>query len=250
MDFWIQAVLICLVTLSGAFVQRVSGFGFGILVMMFLPHIMGASFAQATALSSLISFFSTLYVALSVVKKCDWKTLVFPLIGCFALTFPCLYFLKSSVNQKPLFIGLGVLLVVLSIYFLLFSSKIRFKPHWYSGLLFGAGSGTMNGLFSMGGPPAVIYFLQTSADKDVYLATIQMYFLMTNIYSNVCRIAMGGFYTKAVFILAPFGIIGMIAGNIIGKKVFGLLDTKKLRYCVYGFMAVSGVINVISAVMK
>jgi len=250
MDFWVSAALVCGIVFVGAFVQRVSGFGFGIIVMMVLPYVVGGSFAHATALSSFISFFSTLYVALSVVKHCNFKTLFFPLIGCFALTFPCLYYLKASVNQKPLFIGLGVLLIALSLYFLFFSSKIKFEPHWYSGLLFGAGSGTMNGLFSMGGPPAVIYFLQTAPDKDVYLATIQMYFLMTNIYSNVCRLILGGFYTKEIFTLVPFGFVGMILGNVIGKKVFGLLDAKKLRYCVYGFMAVSGVINIVSALLK
>lgn len=249
MEFWLEAALVCLIMFTGAFVQRVSGFGFGIVVMTVLPHVIG-NFAHATALSSVVAFFSTMAVALSVVKHCDWKNLIFPLIGSFALTFPCLYYLRSAADQRSLFIGLGILLILLSVFFFIFSAKIRFTPHWYSGLLLGSASGTMNGLFSMGGPPMVVYFLQSAPDKTVYLATIQMFFFLTNVYSNVVRILLGGFYTTEVFMLAPFGIAGMIAGNLVGKAVFGALDSKKLRYVVYAFMGVSGAVTVVEAILR
>ena len=247
MEFWLSALLVSLVILVGAFVQRVSGFGFGIIVMTFLPHITG-SFPESTALSALVSLFMTCWVALSLVRFCSWKTLVFPLIGSLALTVPCLLYLKSAADRKILFIILGALLILLSVYFLLLSDRVRFRAHWYSGLIFGSVSGAMNGLFSMGGPPMVIYFLQTSEDdKKVYLATIQMFFLITNIFSTAARAVIGGFFTADILKLLPFGLAAAAAGVFAGKAVFGKLDAKRLKYVIYGFMALSGLLNIINA---
>ena len=39
MQYIIPAVLCALISLTGAFTQRVSGFGYGIIVMMVFPHL-------------------------------------------------------------------------------------------------------------------------------------------------------------------------------------------------------------------
>ena len=47
-------IWVLLLSLVASFVQRVSGFGFGIFIMMFLPYIM-PSYNEAVALSGLLS---------------------------------------------------------------------------------------------------------------------------------------------------------------------------------------------------
>ena len=142
------------------------------------------------------------------------------------------------------------MLILLSIYMFFFSSKIKIKPNPFTGLVAGGGSGVLGGLFSMGGPPVVIYFMQSEGDdKEKYLATIQMYFLLSNIYGTTVK-AINGFITKEVLILAAFGSVGMVAGIFIGKLIFKRLRADVLRRVVYCFMAVAGVINIVSAALK
>ncbi len=108
----------------------------------------------------------------------------------------------------------------------------------------------MAGLFAMGGPPVVVYFLETSEGrKEEYVGTIQLYFLITNLYAGTVK-ACAGFLTRDVLTLVLPGIAGMAVGTLIGAALFKKLDAKKLRYVVYGVMAASGVFNAVKAIVS
>lgn len=240
--------IVILVATVGSTIQRVTGFGFGIFAMLFLTRIITV-YGEANALSGLLSFTSTLIVALSHAKKVDWKNLLFPCIGFAVISVPSILLMKK-LDNRVLLIMLGAALILLSGYMFFFSSKIKIKPNPFTGLAAGGFSGILGGIFSMGGPPVVIYFMQSEGDdKDRYLATIQMYFLLSNVYGTTVK-AINGFITKDVLILAAFGTVGMIAGIFIGKLIFKKLRVDILRRVVYCFMAVAGVVNIVSAILK
>lgn len=240
--------IVILVATVGSTIQRVTGFGFGIFAMLFLTRIITV-YGEANALSGLLSFTSTLIVALAHAKRVDWKNLLFPCIGFAVISVPSILLMKK-LDNRVLLIMLGVALILLSGYMFFFSSKIKIKPSPFTGLAAGGFSGILGGIFSMGGPPVVIYFMQSEGDdKDRYLATIQMYFLLSNVYGTTVK-AINGFITKEVLILATFGTVGMIAGIFIGKLIFKKLRVDILRRVVYCFMAVAGVVNIVSAILK
>lgn len=240
--------IVILVATVGSTIQRVTGFGFGIFAMLFLTRIITV-YGEANALSGLLSFTSTLIVALAHAKRVDWKNLLFPCIGFAVISVPSILLMKK-LDNRVLLIMLGVALILLSGYMFFFSSKIKIKPSPFTGLAAGGFSGILGGIFSMGGPPVVIYFMQSEGDdKDRYLATIQMYFLLSNVYGTTVK-AINGFITKEVLILAAFGTVGMIAGIFIGKLIFKKLRVDILRRVVYCFMAVAGVVNIVSAILK
>lgn len=64
----VHAILLVLIGIGAGFVQRVSGFGLGIFVMMFLPHFM-PSHTAAAAISSLFSCVTSSYNALRYRKN-------------------------------------------------------------------------------------------------------------------------------------------------------------------------------------
>lgn len=240
--------IVILVATVGSTIQRVTGFGFGIFAMLFLTRIITV-YGEANALSGLLSFTSTLIVALAHAKRVDWKNLLFPCIGFAVISVPSILLMKK-LDNRVLLIMLGVALILLSGYMFFFSSKIKIKPSPFTGLAAGGFSGILGGIFSMGGPPVVIYFMQSEGDdKDRYLATIQMYFLLSNVYGTTVK-AINGFITRDVLILAAFGTVGMIAGIFIGKLIFKKLRVDILRRVVYCFMAVAGVVNIVSAILK
>lgn len=241
-----QLILIAAIAMCGSFIQSVTGFGFGIFAMMFLPRLL--MFTEANMLSSILGALTSIFVLLTMLKHVDWKNIIFPLAGSFVGTFVAVTFIKSQTNST-LTLLLGIVLFSLSIYFLFFSSKIHIKITWYTGIIAGLLSGIMGGMFAMSGPPAVIYYMQSEKDSKHYLATLSAYFVISNIYSIAVK-AFSGFVTVNVLTGLITGVIGMAIGTVIGKTIFKRMNAQMLKKAVYGFMAVSGIANIITSLVK
>ena len=236
-----NSILCFLVSCTGSLIQRITGFGYGIFVMMFFPHFMGA-YGEANALAGMISATTSLVVAFSMRKQINWKNLPAPLLCSVCASFIAVEFMAGQ-TDKILKLMLGITLIVLSIYFFFFSGKIQFKPAIWKGALAGALSGVMTGLFAMGGPPMVIYFMMSSKDMKEYLATIQMYFALSNIFSTAIK-ARAGYVTREVLIFYVIAVLAALMGVLLGKRVFNRCKPAVLKKAIYGFMAISGVINI------
>lgn len=223
---------------AGSFLQRVAGFGFGIFVMMFFPYLL-PSHAQAAALSGLFSLATCTLNALKARKHIPWKQLL-PLLLAALVTIPLAVRFSVVAPAAVMKRLLGGVFILLSLYFLFFSQRLRFRPTPLSGGIVGAVSGVLGGLFSTGGPPVVLYLVQTAPEKEVYFAAIQAYFAVTNLYTTATR-ALSGILTGQVLGAFCLGIFGCLLGNYLGGKVFHRLDGEKLRRVVYLGMILSGI---------
>jgi uncharacterized membrane protein YfcA len=230
---------VILVGFGAAFVQRVSGFGLGIFAMMFLPHFLPSHTAAAT-ISCLFSCYTTTFNSIKYRKDVAYKTAI-PMLAAALISIPIAVYFAAKVSAKIFEILLGSVLVVLSIYFLFFNKKIKIKPTIPNGIIAGTLGGALNGLFSTGGPPAVLYLTNATPDNATYFATIQFYFCLTNIYATANR-AIGGLITVDLLIYAGVGILGCIAGDFFGRKIFDKLDAQKLKYIIYIGMIISGML--------
>lgn len=240
-----QILLIAVVAMFASFIQSTTGFGFGIFAMMFFPYLI--SFKEANMISTILGAFTSFMVIITFFRNIHWKNVIFPLAGSVVSLYLAVSFVSGQANST-LTLLLGIALLVLSIYFFFFSSKLHIRITWYTGLIAGILSGLMNGLFSMGGPPVVIYFLQSEKDSDTYLATLSAFFVLSNLNSIIAK-SISGFFTVNVAVCVLVGAIGMLIGSLLGKKVFRKLNAQVLRKVVYGFMAISGVINIVSVVL-
>lgn len=222
--------------LVGALIQSISGFGFAIFMMSVIPNVM--PYSVSAAVSGLLSMSTNAANVTRYRKYIDWKQILYPTIGYFAISFLVVSFLagKSDTLLKRI---LGGVLVLLSIYFLFFSSSIHIQPTPRNGLIAGGLSGVLGGLFSMSGPPMVVYMLSTGKEKEEYLGTIQVYFFLTNLYTAVLR-AINGMITLQVVELALVGAVFSGTGFLIGVRLLRRIDAVTLKKIIYGFMAVSG----------
>ncbi len=225
--------------IGAGFVQRVSGFGLGIFAMMFLPHFMPSHTAAAT-ISTIFSCVTSTYNAVCYRKNVEFKTAL-PMICAALVSIPIAVCFSAAVSGKIFKILLGVVLIALSIYFIFFNARIKIKPTCFNGILAGTLGGTLNGLFSTGGPPAVLYLSSATTDKTTYFATIQFYFCFTNIYAVATRAANGIINTE-ILTWAVIGVIGCMIGDFIGKFVFNKLNSNKLKYIIYIGMILSGAV--------
>jgi len=235
-------ILLVLFACGASFVQRVSGFGFGIFIMTILPHLM-PTYGEATALSGMLAIVTSCITAVKMARFTPWKKLL-PLLTVFIIV--SFFFVKmvSRVDSAYLKHFIGYILVAVSIYFFFISERISMKPTLPVQISMGALSGVMGGLFAMQGPPAVIYFIASCKDKNEYIAITQWFFLIGNIMMTVYR-ASNGFVTPLVCKSWLIGVPAILLGLALGSRVFGYISIKLLRKLVYAYIAVAGIIAII-----
>ena len=136
-------------------------------------------------------------------------------------------------------------LILISIYFALFSQKIKLPTTKRVQMGAGTLSGLMGGFFGMQGPPAVLYFIQSEPSKEHYMAMAQTYFLIGNVMMTGVR-AYNGFLTSTILMDYCFGLGGVIIGTTLGAYVFKHIPSRIFRYIVYAYIAVSGIVILLS----
>jgi len=234
--------LLIAVGFGASFVQRVSGFGLGIFAMMFLPHFLPSHTAAAT-ISSLFCCGTATYNAIRYRKNIAFKT-VLPMMIAAAISIPVAVYFSAKVSGAVFEVLLGVALILLSVYFLFFNKRVALRPTVVNGVVAGTLGGTLGGLFSTGGPPAVLYLTHATTDNMVYFATIQFYFCFTNWYATANRV-LNGVVTWQLLVYAVIGIVGCMAGDFVGRRVFNKLDGAKLKTVIYTGMIVSGILMIL-----
>lgn len=233
-----------LLSIGASFVQRTTGFGFGIFIMTMLPALM-PSYGEATTLSGILAMTTSLIIVIQKRRYIVWKRLL-PILITFIVVSTGAVFLLTKMEYRVLNLLLGVTLIAVSIYFAFFSRRIRVKPNLPTQVVAGGVSGLMGGFFGMQGPPAVLYFVSAENDKEHYLAMTQTYFLLGNVLMTIVR-ACPGFFTSTVAMGYIYGIGGVVIGNIIGAYVFRHLSGLVLKYVIYGYIGISGLMFIWNA---
>lgn len=244
-------ILIFLLAAFSSFAQRVTGFGFGIIMMTVLPYV-APSYGEATAISGLLAIFNTVIPAFKyrklVFQKSDGRIPGRKLLVILATFLVVSFFsvrLLSRVDGPLLKHILGGVLILLSLWFLFVSGRIHISPTVPAQVGMGGISGVMGGLFAMQGPPAVIYFLACSDSKEEYLGLTQWYFLIGNLAMTAYR-GVHGLVTREVLILFAIALPAVLLGVAIGDKVFDRLDADRLRKIIYIFLALAGLAALLS----
>lgn len=237
---------IVLLTVGASFVQRTTGFGFGIFIMTVLPYLM-PSYGEATTLSGLLALTTSTIIVTRMWKFIVWKRVI-PILAAFIVVSAAAICMLSKIEGRTMRMILGAVLILTSLYFSFFKEKIKkyIRPNPVCQVGAGALSGIMGGLFGMQGPPAVLYFISTEPDKNHYMGSLQMYFVMGNIMMTAVR-AFNGFLTPAVGINYAYALIGIVLGNLAGSWAFKRIPNRLFTHIVYAYIGISGLITLLTA---
>lgn len=239
MGLYLFLVLVCSFS---AFLQSAIGFGAAVVMVNVLPFVLPPS--KAIIISQSACIFLNAYILLKTYKHVRWDILVpllIPSLICSAIVTR----LSLNIDVKLMMIFLGILFVLLAIYFSYIASKLKIKPTKISALVIGTISGTMNGMFGSGGPPAILYLAPALDEKQEYLATSQLFFLGTNLISFIIRIVYGNIISQdlpGIIIGIISGLLGALVGMHFTNKVNGVL----LKRFIYIFIGINGLIMIIN----
>jgi len=246
------AIAIFLLSIGASFVQRTTGFGFGIFIMTMLPFLV-PSYGEAVTLSGILAITTSSVIVARLRKYVVWQRLwrillTFMIVSTFAI------FVLTRMEDHVLRRILGVALILISLYFLLYSGHVKLQITKWVQVGAGALSGVMGGFFGMQGPPAVLYFMQSEMAgergeephaKERYMAMAQTYFLIGNCIMTIVR-AYNGFLTMTVATDYLYGVGGVAIGTWVGAAAFKHIPTAVFRYIVYAYIGVSGLIIILT----
>lgn len=238
--------LLIIISLAGGFLQAGMGMGLGILCMMFFPMLFPLN--TAVGLSVAIPIMSNLLLGLIYRKYVHWKTV----LSCgivSAVISVTIATLSLAWNENYVKIGLGLLLVVLAVYFDRYSERIRIKPTAKNGALAGIAGGLGNGLFGLAGPPVGLFFAAAFPDNAAYLGSIQFYFVLINLVAVTTRTVHHAFSLNHI----PMIIAGWFAsclGIWLGTRFFEKLPEKTVRRLVYLAIAAGGLNAIVQSIIS
>ena len=237
-------VLIALVNFIAAFVQASSGFGYALIAMSIMPLFL--PMAQCSAISAVTVVAIGLQMTFCLRKDFCLRTILLPLLCCFATINLGLYLL-NTLDERVLRIVLAcLLLLVTALFYIMQKRKIVLPNRWYSPVGAGLITGLSTGLFNIVGPFFMIYYINVCKNTLHLKASLEFSFLMAGLYSAGMHLFVyGNIHRGAVPELAASVSAALLAG-LIGLRLYRKIDKATIARIVYillPIMAVALVVN-------
>jgi uncharacterized membrane protein YfcA len=229
-------VLFVLAAFAGGFVSGFSGFAMGLVVSGVWLHIITP--VQTAALIAGYGLLTQGYGILKLRQALNWHK-IWPLTLGTTIGIPVGVMLLSYLNPVYLRFGVGVLLVLYTIYGL---ARPAFKPMTIGvGADIGIGlvNGLVGGLTGLGGVVSTISCQLRGWTKDAQRAVFQP--VLFAAFVIIC-ISMGvtGAFTAETLKLYGLGLPFMLVGIWSGFKLYGKIDDEMFRKVVLILLLLAG----------
>lgn len=234
--------IVLFTTIFSGLVQGVTGFGGGIVSMLVFPHFFGIPLGAGISVSLGIAFCSS--VVYRYRKDVDVKMAILPAI---LFNIVCGFAISWSTVVEPETIKriFGVFLLILAFYYLVINKNVKNRKLGIAeGLLCIVISAVCDGMFGIGGPLMVLYFMGKTDSPHAYLGTMQLFFWCNSVYNTAFRFYKGILLPEHLMYIA-FGMAGILIGGAIAGKIVDRLNAAMMRKLVYAMIGVSGVVNLI-----
>ncbi|WP_026691262.1 sulfite exporter TauE/SafE family protein [Alteribacter aurantiacus] len=223
----IELILLFLIILVGGFVQGASGFGLGLVVMGFLPLLL--TIKESTLLVMVLLLVSALTIMKRVYQHVMLKGILMVIAAAIVGRIGAYFVLTTYGEMDIMKQWLGFFLIGMVIY-LIVTRKAPEKEqlHPIIPIILGFLGGFVGGVFAVGGPFFVFYFLMIYKDKRRYSANLQVIVIVTSVMSLVLHGVSGDFYPEfALYVVV--GVVSAMIGTQLGMRWFEKLPSHVIR---------------------
>lgn len=228
-----------------AVVQVTMGFGAAIILLNVMPLFWVFNKAVAVTQASVLVLNGTF--TLRYWRRIRWDVLWPALVPASILGLVFTIW-SVRVDVGAMTIALGVAFVVLAVYEVAISERVRVRPTRAMGVLMGSASGVTNALFGIAGPPVIAYFVPSIEDKIEYVATSQAFFMMASIPCIVARLVEGVYQVSDLPVLVVV-CVGLLVGMVVGIRILKRIDSQLLRKLIYIFIGLNGVYLIVKQIV-
>lgn len=237
-----EYLLFSVIIVGGVAVQCLTGFGFGIFASCFLPLLlpMNVSVAVLAILSILINgqIFRRFrhQVRLQIVLPA--------VLACLAGQSVGIQFLFSA-DEVVLKRAMGGVLIFLAVFFAFVKNRLQLKPSFWNGIAVGICAGLLN-TFNIAGPLIAAYYYFASDNNETYTANLQATFMLTSVYNFLLHLIYGN-VTQQVVQFSALGALVLIPSVWLGRRLMENMEKKTVGTLIYSFVAVMGILQMITA---
>lgn len=213
-----EFLLVALIVFFGILTQSMIGFGIALVSMPFLVRVLdpvpAATFLALLALPLQILILMRYRASLNI--RPFWRVFVGTLIG-----IPIGILLISQLEQAVVLTGLGIFLIVFSLYslFNLRLPPLR-RPEW--GFGFGFASGILGGAYNTAGPPLVVYGTALGWTSQQFKANMQVLFMLGNLLVIAVHVLAGHVtlhVLENLLVSLPVVVIGSTVGFWFSHRI-------------------------------
>lgn len=222
-----------------AIVQGISGFAFGVVVLMVFPHLFG--YTQALALTNVLVLMLVLYSSYLYRRYCNWRWIWLGVVASSIADLVGIVVLKQVGDSPVWYTLMGVLFIAMAVYLLWGQKRVSFKVNNGSFLVFSIASGLVMGAFAVGGPIMATFYMVAMKGKEEYLGTMQVFSVFTMAADVALRMAFGMFsFSMAKYAL--LALVFMVLGILIARVLVRRMDTLTMRRVICFVMAADGLV--------
>ncbi|WP_176426424.1 TSUP family transporter [Cobetia sp. QF-1] len=243
MALW-QLVAIMMSLALASYIQTLTGFAFGLIVMGLLATLDVLPVESAALLCALLSLFNNAMALRGRWRNIDLR-LARRLLTTSLLLLPVGYFLSTWLGEEraPLLgLLLGIVILIACIA-LLVQSKPRetLSPRWHFHIA-GALSGLMGGLFAANGPPLVVMLYRQPMTLVAIRCTLFGVFLIGGLVRMGLSIASpgrAGDHLNELLLIGAAGVFVVIAFTELARRFPPPLSDHHLRQVAYAILLVA-----------
>ena len=240
MDSAVLAIFL-LSTFVGGIVTGLAGFAMGLVVSGIWLHILSP--AQTAALIVGYGILTQSYGIWKLRHALDWRT-VAPFVAGGAIGVPLGTVLLSYVNPGYLRIGIGLLLIAYSGFFLLRPAVHTIRADLRADFGIGILNGVLGGLTGLAGPIITIWCQLRGWPKDKQRAIFQPVILAAFALTAI-SLTIAGAVTTELIKLYLVGLPVLGAGVWSGLKLYGHLDEVTFRKLILLLLLLSGLVLIV-----
>lgn len=228
----------CGIVFLASVIQGISGFAFGMVVLMVFPYLFG--YTKSLMLASLMAAVLVSYNAYLYRKSIDWRW-VPGWIVVFLVTDLLSVMVLKQVGDNPVWYKLmGAIFILMALYLLWGQKLFHVQANKKSLVILAGGSGLITGVFGVGGPLMAAFFLEATKSKDEYLGTSQLVCIIMMGVDVVLR-AMNGMFSRDLIGYTLLGVVFMIVGLLIARRLVHHMDALTMRRFICFVVLVDGV---------
>ena len=228
---------VLLIIFISALFRSTFGFGNALIAMPMLVLIIGAK--AAAPLVALYGIVIAIVMLFRTWRALDLKD-TFYLLLTSLVGIPLGLIFLTSAPENLIKVILGLVLVGFGLYNLL-GLKIPELRNRYLVIPFGIVAGMLGGAYNANGPPVVIYGVMRGWGREKFRATLQGYFLISNI-AIVIGHGVSGLWSQQVLLYLIASIPVAVLAVLLGDKVVKKIPEKRFDRALNVFLVIAGLL--------
>jgi uncharacterized protein len=237
----VRLVLVAATIAIASVLQSASGFGFSLIAVPIVSALVGARVAvvatDTLAFGIILSMVASgrQYVRVAVLRVVTIASLIGMPVGLWVLT---------HVDDRILAVIIACVVILLTV---LLMSGVTAPDRPGIDLAAGFTSGVLSTSTGTNGPPLVLALQARRVPSREFRTTLAAAFALQDI-AAILGFAITRQFTSDVWRVVAVGIPGLIAGRVVGDRLFGSLDQRRFRGVALTLLLVTGTASLVQAV--